>query len=167
MVRASMLLAIGLSVFSIAVRTTPNDITHVVAEGVTKPLSIFSHATVYNGLVHVSCIQGFIPETFEFLGPDAASQAVQAFENLKKVLEQSGSGLDRILKMNLYFVDMAADFPAVNDVINRYFPKNPPARSSLEVSAIPRGARFVVDCVAAVNEGKETLQSKMLIPPKK
>ncbi len=154
-------LVIALS-FSTPALSQENTIAHVVAEGVTKPLPIYSHATIYQGLVHVSGIQGFIPGTFLFPAPDAATQAAQALENLKTVLEQSSSSLDRILKMNLYFVDMDADFPSVNDVINRYFPKDPPARSSVAVAKLPRQARFVIDCVAAANEPRvhETAAAK-------
>ena len=127
-----------------------NNITHLTASGVTKPLDIFSHATIYRDLVHVSCMQGFVPGTLEFAGEDASTQAEQLLKNLTLVLEQAGSGLDRVLKLNIYFADIKRDFVAVNTVINKYFPHNPPARSSLGVATLPRDAKVVMDCTAAV-----------------
>ncbi len=126
-----------------------NSITYLTAEQITKPLPIFSHASSYQGLVHVSCIQGFIPGTFDFPSSDAAEQAEQVLKNLQTVLRQSNSDLKRILKLTIYFVAMQEDFPGVNAVINRYFPEHPPARSSLGVAELPRNARIVMDCTAA------------------
>lgn len=128
---------------------TPGDIEHIVATALSKPLPIFSHATVYQGLVHVSCIQGFLPGTMEFPG-DAKTQAEQVLKNLKQVLEQSGSSLDRVLKLTIFFRNLKDDFAAVNEVINRYFPKNPPARSSIGVAELPRDAKVVMECSAAI-----------------
>jgi len=127
-----------------------DEIRHVTAAGLTKPLAIFSHATVYRGLVQVSCMQGFKPGTFEFLGPDAGSQAEQVLQNIKTVLEQAGSSLDRVLKLTIFFADIEKDFEAVNEVINRHFPALPPARSSIGVSKLPRNARVVMECSAAL-----------------
>jgi 2-iminobutanoate/2-iminopropanoate deaminase len=124
-------------------------IHHLTAEGVTKPLPIFSHTTTFQGLIHVSCMQGFIPETFDFPSDDAGEQAEQVIKNLRTVLEQSNSSLERVLKLTLYFVALEEDFPKVNEVINRYFPTKPPARSSLGIAALPRKARIVMDCTAA------------------
>ena len=128
-----------------------DDVGHITAVGITKPLDIFSHATVYKGLIHVSCIQGFKPGTFEFSGSDAGSQAEQVLENIKTVLEQASSGLDRVLKLTIFFTDIDRDFEAVNEAINRYFPHDPPARSSLGVAKLPRNARVVMECTAAQN----------------
>lgn len=127
-----------------------DEIRHIVASGLTKPLPIFSHATIYQGLIHVSCIQGFVPGTFEFPSPDAKAQAQQVLQNLKTVLEQAGSSLDRVLKLTIFFTDMQKDFAAVNEMINRYFPENPPARSSIGVAELPRNAKVVMECTAAI-----------------
>lgn len=125
-----------------------HSIQHLIAHGVTKPLPIFSHATIYQGLIHVSCIQGFLPGTFEFPSDQAGIQFEQAIKNLSVVLEQANSSLERVLKMTIYFVDLDQDFAAVNDIVNKYFPINPPARSSLGVATLPRRAKVVIECTA-------------------
>src|SRR5262245_13602865 len=123
-------------------------VRHVICDGVTKPLPLFSHATVHNGTVYVSCIQGFIPGTFEF--PSAAEdQARQVLRNLKAVLEQAGSDLRHVLKITLFMTDMR-DFPKINEAVNEAFPESPPARSSIAVAELPRNAKVVIEAIAAV-----------------
>jgi 2-iminobutanoate/2-iminopropanoate deaminase len=124
-------------------------VRHVSCDGVTKPLPLFSHATVHNGIVYVSCIQGFIPGTFEFPSAAAEDQARQVLRNLKAVLEQAGSDLRHVLKITLFMTDMR-DFPGINEAVNEAFPESPPARSSIAVAELPRNAKVVVEAIAAV-----------------
>lgn len=126
----------------------PRGIRYVLAEGLTKPLPVFSHATVYDGLVHVSCIQGFLPGTFDFPSEEAGAQAEQAMQNLREALRAAGSDLSHVLKMMIFFVDLERDFAAVNAVLNKYFPERPPARSSIGVAQLPRKGRVVIECSA-------------------
>lgn len=128
----------------------PSPIERFVCEGLTKPLPIYSHAAVHGDTAHISAVQGFIPGTFTFAA-DVAAEAEQMLANLGKILQTVGSGFNKILKMNLFFTDMARDFAAVNEVVNRHIPEHSPARSSIGVAALPRGARVVVDCVVAVD----------------
>lgn len=122
---------------------------HITCEGLTRPLPIYSHATVHNGTVYVSATQGFLPGTFEFPSAAAGDQARQVFRNLSAVLEQAGSSLDRVLKITIFMTQME-DFPAINEAVNEAFPESPPARSSLAVAQLPRGAKVVVEAIAAV-----------------
>jgi len=124
-------------------------VRHVSCDGVTKPLPLFSHATVHNGIVYVSCIQGFIPGTFEFPSAAAEDQARQVLRNLKAVLEQAGSDLRHVLKITLFMTDMR-DFPGINEAVNEAFPESPPARSSIAVAELPRNAKVVIEAIAAV-----------------
>lgn len=73
-------------------------------------------------------------------------------KNLDTLLKGIGSDFDSLLKMTLFFTDMARDFPSVNEVVNRYIPENSPARSSIGVAALPRACQVVVDCVVVVPE---------------
>lgn len=127
-----------------------SDIVRFVSPDLTKPLPVYSHAVVYAGMAHISAVQGFVPGTFQFPEGGVAKEADQMMQNLATILRGIGSDFDHILKMNLFFVDMAQDFLAVNAVVNQYIPENSPARSSLGVALLPRGARVVVDCVVAV-----------------
>ncbi len=133
---------------------TPSEqlpITRYVCPELTKPLPIYSHATVHNGIAYVSGVQGFVPGTFTFPAEGGvAAQADQMMKNLGAILAGVGTDYARILKLNLFFSHLDRDFFAVNEVINRYIPADSPARSSLGVAALPRAALVVVDCVAAV-----------------
>lgn len=110
----------------------------------------YSQAIVAAGLVHCSGQIAIDPETQELVGADAPAQAERALANLKAVLEAAGSGLDRVVKCNVYLASMA-DFAAVNEVYGRYFGgESPPARACIEAAGLPKGALFEVDCVALV-----------------
>jgi 2-iminobutanoate/2-iminopropanoate deaminase len=126
-------------------------IRHVVSRELTRPLPLFSHATVHNGVAYVSCIQGFTPGTFEFPSDEPGEQARQVLKNLKVILEEAGSSLAEVLKMTIFLTDMS-DFPRVNEAVNEAFPVRPPARSSIAVSALPRNARVAIEAIAAVSE---------------
>src|SRR5207248_1551038 len=78
---------------------------------------------------------------------DAAKQTERAMENVKAVLEAAGSTLDDVVKTTIFLTDLA-DFPKVNDTYGRYFQKTPPARATVQVSALSRGARVAVEAVA-------------------
>ena len=67
--------------------------------------------------------------------------------NLRAVLEAAGSGLDRVVKTTVYLIDMA-DFPTMNEVYAAAFGSHKPARSTVAVAALPRGARVEIDVVA-------------------
>lgn len=126
------------------------DIRHITCEGVTKPLPIFTHATVHKGVAHISCVQGFIPGTFEFPSETPDAQARQVFKNLKTILEQIGSSLSRVVKITIFMTDMH-DFPLINQAVNEAFPDAPPARSSIAVHQLPWAAKVVVEAIAAVD----------------
>lgn len=133
----------------VPVRGAP--VTRYLCEDLTKPLPIYSHATIHRGVAQISAVQGFVPGTFNFPEGGVAGEADQMLQNLAKILRGIGGDFGRILKMTLYFTDMARDFPAVNEVVNRYIPAHSPARSSIGVAALPRGCRVVVDCSVAVD----------------
>lgn len=134
--------------------TTPSpsdsqeSVRHLVADGLTKPLDLYSHATVHNGTVYVSAIQGFIPGTLDFPSPDPADQARQVLANLKVVLEQAGSSLARVLKITLLMTDMA-HFPRINEAVDEAFPHHPPARSSIAVTELPKDAKVAIEAISA------------------
>ncbi|WP_406694680.1 RidA family protein [Singulisphaera sp. Ch08] len=126
-------------------------VRHIICDRVTKPLPLYSHATVHNGVVYVSALQGFIPGTFDFPSPAPADQARQALANLKLILEQAGSSLSHVLKITIFMTDMR-DFPKINEVVNEVFPESPPARSSIAVAEIPRDAKVAIETIAALRD---------------
>ena len=86
------------------------------------------------------------PATGNLVDGDIAAQARRAFDNLKAVAEAAGGSLDRIVRLGLYLTDLG-EFSAVNAAMEAAFDAPYPARSTIEVSALPRGAKFEVDAI--------------------
>jgi 2-iminobutanoate/2-iminopropanoate deaminase len=79
--------------------------------------------------------------------PDIGRQTERALRNLQAVLEAAGSGLAKAVKTTVYLADLN-DFAAMNAAYAKFFPQEPPARSTVEVSRLPRGARVEIDLIA-------------------
>ena len=89
------------------------------------------------------------PATGELVAGDVAAQARRVMENLGAVLAAGGAGFEHVVKANIYLVDLA-DFAKVNEVYGSFFTGAPPARATVQVAALPRGARVEIDCIAVV-----------------
>jgi len=76
-------------------------------------------------------------------------QTKQILENLKTVLEAAGSSLDKVVKTTVFLRDMK-DFPEMNTEYGKWFPKTPPARSTVQVAALPRDSAIEIDAIATV-----------------
>lgn len=87
-------------------------------------------------------------QAISVVGGDAGAQAARVMENLGAVLAAEGLGYGNVVRCTLFLVDLA-DFGAVNEVYGRYFPGEPPARTTVQVVALPRGARVEIDAIAA------------------
>ncbi len=107
----------------------------------------YSQAIRAGGLVFVSGQLALQPGGHEIVGDGIAEQTEQVFANLRAILEEAGSGLDRIVKTTVYLRDLD-DFQGMNDVYRRYAGDVPPARATLEVSALPSGALVEIDAIA-------------------
>ena len=81
---------------------------------------------------------------------DIAAQARRAIDNLKAVCEAAGGSLDRIVKLSLFLTDLG-DFAAVNAVMGEYFQAPFPARSTVQVAALPRGSAFEIEAVMVLD----------------
>jgi len=112
-----------------------------------KAIGPYSQAIRANGFVFVSGQIPFDPATGELVAGDVAQQTTRVLENLKAILEAAGSSLDHVVKTGVFLKDMN-DFAAMNEVYARYFPKNPPARATVEVARLPRDVRVEIDLVA-------------------
>lgn len=115
-----------------------------------EPGPNYSRATVYGGLAHVAGVLGVKPGTRDLASADFEGQCRQALENLKASVEAAGSRTDRVLKCTCFLTE-AGDFAAMNRIYATFFPRNPPARSTVIVKALVLdGAKIEIDCVAAV-----------------
>ncbi len=88
------------------------------------------------------------PMTGKLVGGDIREQVARIIENLKAVLEEGGSGLDRILRLDVYLTDLSL-FPEVNECLAQVFINAPPARVTVEVSGLPMGAQVEIAAIAA------------------
>ena len=114
----------------------------------------YSQAMRFGGLIFVAGQAGLNPTTGAVVGATFDLQARQAFENLRAVLEDAGSGLDRVLKTTC-FLAVPEAFDQLNALYAEYFPVAPPARST-PVVQLPRGLLFSIEAIAAVGSDDST-----------
>jgi len=108
----------------------------------------YSQAIVSNGLVFTSGQIGLNPKTNKFESRDFESEAIQVFENISAILIDSGSSMNRIVKINIFLTDLS-NFDKLNDIMDNTFDNDKlPSRSTIEVSALPKGAAIEVDAIA-------------------
>ncbi len=122
-------------------------LTVVSTPGAPKAIGPYSQAIVHGGLVYTAGQVALDPATMELVAGGVAEQADRALANLAAVLAEAGSGLDRVIKTTVYLVDMA-DFGAMNEVYARHFGNHRPARSTVAVAGLPKGARVEIDVIA-------------------
>jgi len=108
----------------------------------------YSQAIRAGEIVFTAGQLGIDPATGK-LRDGVGAQTRQALENLKAVLEAAGSGLDMAVKTTIYLADIA-DFPKVNAIYGEFFGDEPPARSTVQVAALPAGGLVEIDVVALV-----------------
>jgi 2-iminobutanoate/2-iminopropanoate deaminase len=111
-----------------------------------RPIGAYSQAIQCGNELYCSGQIPLDPQTGELVGGDAAAQAERAIENLGAVLCAAGFEFANVVKTTIYLIEMK-DFAAVNEVYERYFVSKP-ARSTVAVAALPRGARIEIDCIA-------------------
>ena len=108
----------------------------------------YSQAIVCDSLVYVSGQLGLDPAT-GLLPETTLEQARQSLTNLRYVLEAAGSGLGQVLRVGIFMVDLA-EFKAVNEIYATFFTGVCPARSTIQVAALPLGAKIEIEALAKV-----------------
>ena len=107
----------------------------------------YSQAILIGDLVFVSGQIPLRPGSTELVGKTITEQTEQVFANLRAILESAGSGLDRLVKTTVFLKDLA-DFAAMNEVYKKHAGAEPPARSTVQVVALPAGALVEIEAVA-------------------
>ena len=107
----------------------------------------YSQAISAGGLVFVSGQLSLRPDHADIVGDSIAEQTEQVFANLSAILEAAGSGLDRLVKTTVYLTDLG-DFGGMNEVYARHVGDAPPARATIEVAALPSGAKVEIEAIA-------------------
>jgi 2-iminobutanoate/2-iminopropanoate deaminase len=109
----------------------------------------YSQAVRAGDLVFTAGQIAMVPGTGKLVEGDIAEQTRQVMHNLANILEAAGTGLDRVVKTVIYTTDLA-DFATINQVYGSFFTSNPPARSTVQVAALPLGARVEIEVVALI-----------------
>ncbi|MGA9946005.1 MAG: RidA family protein [Candidatus Cybelea sp.] len=120
---------------------------HIATRHAPQPIGPYSQAVQSGGELYCSGQIPLDPETGEIVPGDAGVQTERVIENLGAILCAAGYHFEDVVKTTVFLVDMN-DFPAVNAVYEKYFGASKPARSTVAVVALPRGARVEIECVA-------------------
>ena len=107
----------------------------------------YSQAVEYNNIIFTSGVIPINPENNELVTGTIAVQAEQAIRNLAALLEESGSSTDQVIKTTVFIKDMN-DFSKVNEIYAKYFKKDCPARSCVEVARLPKDVLIEIEAIA-------------------
>ena len=119
----------------------------ILTEKGPKSLGPYSQAVRANGFIFISGQGAVDPATGALVEGGIAQQTARTLDNLKAIVEAAGGSLDRAVKVSVFLKDMN-DFAGMNEVYARYFPKNQPARTTVEVGRLPRDLRVEIDLIA-------------------
>ena len=123
------------------------DKTIVSTSGAPEAIGPYSQGVAASGLVFCSGQVPLDPASGELVETDVAGETRRCLENLGAVLVAAGSGFDRVVKVTAYLVDIG-EFADFNQAYAEFFSSEPPARATVGVAALPKGARVEVDCIA-------------------
>ena len=107
----------------------------------------YSQAIEHAGTIYVSGQLPIDPATGAFPEGGIVAQTRQSLQNIRSILEEAGSGMDKVVKTTVFLADMG-DFAAMNGVYAEFFSAPYPARCAFAVKALPKGAMVEIDCVA-------------------
>lgn len=111
----------------------------------------YSQAVKVNHTVYLSGQIPFDPSTMQLVGGDIAAQTERVFANLRAVAHAAGGDLGQVVKLTIFLTDLA-DFAAVNAVMATHFSQPYPARSTVQVAALPRGAAIEIEAVMVLRD---------------
>src|SRR2546423_7722256 len=120
----------------------------IATDQAPKPIGPYSQAIASGDLLFTSGQIPLDPRTQEMVKGDVRAQAERVMENLRGVLEAAGASFAQVVKTTIFLVDLAADFTVVNEVYGKRFTGSPPARSTVQVAALPKGARLEIEMIA-------------------
>lgn len=119
----------------------------VATSSAPKAIGPYSQAIVAGDLIFTSGQIPLDPETQQMVTGDVRAQTERVMENLAAVLQAAGAGFENVVKATIFVTDLS-DFATVNEIYGKRFPKSPPARSTVQVAALPKGARVEIELIA-------------------
>ncbi len=121
----------------------------ISTENAPRAIGPYSQGVAAAGLLFLSGQVPLDPRTGSLVQGTVQEEVARVLENLKGVLEAAGTGLDRVVRTTVYLTNLK-DFEAMNEVYARSFGDNRPARSTVQVAALPKGARVEIDAIATL-----------------
>lgn len=122
----------------------------VNTEKAPKAIGPYSQANIIGNLVFTSGQIPLVPETGNMVSDKIQEQTIQVMENLKAVLEEAGTGMDKIIKTTCFLKNME-DFATVNEIYGRYFTGDFPSRSAIQVGKLPKDALIEIEAIAYID----------------
>ena len=123
----------------------------VIADNAPEPIGPYSVGVRVGHLVFTAGQIGLIPGKGELTPGGVAAETRQALQNLENVLKSAGSSMDLVTKTTVFLRDMA-DFSEMNAIYAEFFPKDPPARSTVEAGGLPKNAAVEIEVIAVVSQ---------------
>ncbi len=122
----------------------------VIINTTNAPAAIgpYSQAVQHGDTLYVSGQLPLNPETKK-MDEDVSKQTEQSMKNIKAILEEAGSSMDKVIRCGIFVTDLG-DFATVNDMYASFFAGDYPARATVQVAALPLGAKVEIDAIAAV-----------------
>jgi len=109
----------------------------------------YPQAVIHNGLIYLSGQGPIDPQTNEVILGTVEQEAQLTLENIRIILEEAGSSLDKVLQVTAYLINMR-EYGRFNEVYRRYFSQDPPARTCIQAARLPFGIRVEIDAIAAL-----------------
>jgi 2-iminobutanoate/2-iminopropanoate deaminase len=127
-------------------------LTEISTPNAPAAIGPYSQGVQFNGLIFISGQLGLDPKAGTLVGPDVLNQTQQILLNLAAIAESAKTPLSRLLKLTIYLVDLG-DFDAVNQLLQQSLKQPYPARTTIGVNALPKGARIEIDAILAKADG--------------
>lgn len=121
----------------------------IVTDKAPKAIGPYTVANRVGNLVFTAGQLGLVPATMELAPGGIEAETRQALTNIMHVLEAAGSSLDKVIKTTVFMSDMG-EFSRMNAIYGEFFPENPPARSTVQVAALPKGGAVEIEVVAVI-----------------
>lgn len=120
----------------------------VSTDAAPKAIGPYSQAVDLGDLVFLSGQIPLDPASGQFVGAgDIVAQTERVLQNMQGVLQAAGMTLSNVVRTTVFMIDLA-EFPKMNEVYAKFFSQDPPARSTVQVAALPRGSRVEIDAIA-------------------
>ncbi len=121
-------------------------------ENAPRAIGIYSQAVRAGDFLYISGQIPFVPETMVLVEGGIREQVIQVFKNLEAIAQAAGTDLAHAIKLTIYLTDLG-DFPIINEVMAEYVPEPYPARVTIQVSALPKGAEVEIDAILLFDNG--------------